>query len=469
VVVLGTIMSILDTTVVNVALARLVTDFHTKISTIQWVSSGYLIALAVVIPLTPWAIDRIGARRAWMISVGLFVLSSAACGFAWSPTSLIGFRIMQGIGGGMIMPIGQTILTREAGVSRLPRVMGVLMIPTLFAPMLGPVVGGVILSQLSWRWIFFVNVPIGATALCLAWRGLPRGEEIQKRRLDIVGLLTLSPGLALLIYGLSEIGSAGGFSTRVVLTFVAGTLLMVTFVVHSRRVDHPLLDIRLWRDRAFSSTNATSFFTSATINAGMVLIPLYYQQVQGSSPVRAALLMMPGAIGAMITSQLSSRLTRRLGVRRLATIGIAIMVVSMITYIQVGVATSTWLLGTAWFVRGVGNGGLIPALQSAGYTTLDRSQYAAASTLNNIGMRIGGAVGVAVGAVVLQLSIGAGSPRTTALPLHSLAHAYGLAFGSTVVMAALAFLPSRGLPKRVRIDGPQPTAVRIEAEIAPVE
>ena len=173
VVVLGTIMSILDTTIVNVAIKTLGRDLGASLSAIQWVSTGYRLALATVIPLTGWASERFGAKRVWMTSVALFGIASALCGLAWSAESLIFFWVLQGFGGGMIMPIGQAILAQAAGPQRMGRIMSVIGVPTLLGPILGPVIGGLIVDNLSWRWIFFVNLPVGAVALAMAWRNSP--------------------------------------------------------------------------------------------------------------------------------------------------------------------------------------------------------------------------------------------------------------------------------------------------------
>jgi len=195
VVVLGTIMAILDTTIVAVALATLARDFHTSVSTIQWVTSGYLLALAVVIPLSGWAVHRFGAKPVYIISLVLFVTGSALCGVAWSASTLIVFRVLQGLGGGMIMPVGQTIMARTAGPNKMNKVMALIGVPTLLGPILGPVLGGIIVSNFSWRWIFFVNVPIGIVALILSFRFLPTTTSDRFHRLDVIGFMLLAPGL----------------------------------------------------------------------------------------------------------------------------------------------------------------------------------------------------------------------------------------------------------------------------------
>src|SRR5438132_4700677 len=250
VVIVGMIMSILDTTLVNVALDTLGRDLHSPISQVQWVVTGYLLALAAVIPVTGWAARRWGARRVYMISLVLFTAGSAACGASNSITSLVIFRVLQGVGGGMIMPVAQLIMAQVAGPRRMGRVMGMVSMPAMLAPILGPVIGGVILQNLHWSWIFFVNVPIGVVALSLGWRLLPHTDPGAPGPLDLVGLALLPAGGAALVYGLSEVGSGASLGSPAVLAPVlAGAALSVTFIAHARRAERPLLDVRLYANR----------------------------------------------------------------------------------------------------------------------------------------------------------------------------------------------------------------------------
>src|SRR4051812_8209316 len=211
VVVLGAIMSILDVTVVNVAINTLARVFQTTLPTIQWVATGYTLALATVIPLTGWAADRFGTKRLYLMSISLFVSGSVLSGLAWSASSLIFFRVLQGFGGGMLMPLGMTILTRAAGPQRVGRVMAIIGVPMLLGPIIGPILGGWLVDAASWRWIFFINLPIGIAALILSQRILARDVPEPGHRLDWQGLALLSPGLALFIYGLAQTSGHGGF------------------------------------------------------------------------------------------------------------------------------------------------------------------------------------------------------------------------------------------------------------------
>src|SRR3954470_22876928 len=240
VVVLGAIMSILDVTVVNVAIPTLAKDFKTTLPTIQWVATGYTLALATVIPLTGWAADRFGTKRLYMISLGLFACGSMLSGLSWSAGSLIFFRVLQGFGGGMIMPASMTILTRAAGTDRVGRVMAVIGVPMLLGPIIGPILGGFLVDNASWRWIFFINVPIAAAALLLSHRVLPRDVPQPHHKLDWLGLGLLSPGLALTIYGLANTGSAGGFDhAKVLVPMVVGIVMLGLFVRHALRANEP--------------------------------------------------------------------------------------------------------------------------------------------------------------------------------------------------------------------------------------
>ena len=314
VVVLGSIMSILDTTIVAVALATLGRDFHVTVSTIQWVTTGYLLSLAVVIPVTGWAVDRFGAKLIWMLSLVLFIAGSSLCGVAWSANSLIVFRVMQGIGGGMLLPVGQSILARAAGPQRMGRVMSVIGVPMVMGPIMGPVIGGLIVSNFSWRWIFYINVPIGIVTLLLSSRWLADTEEKVRTNFDTLGFCLLSPGLASLVYSLSEIGVTGSFTSGpVIVSFVLGVLLMGAFIAHALRARFPLLDLSLFKDRNFSIANICIFVLGATLFGSMFLLPLYYQIARGQSPWVAGLLMAPQGIGAASIMRWAGALTDRIG------------------------------------------------------------------------------------------------------------------------------------------------------------
>ena len=331
VVLLGAVMTILDTTIVAVALDTLGRGFDVSVATIQWVSTAYLLALSMVIPLTGWAVERFGARTLWFTSLGLFLAGSVLSGAAWSAGSLIAFRVIQGIGGGIILPVGQTMLARAAGPQRMGRVMSVVAVPALLGPVLGPVIGGLLIDAISWRWIFYVNVPIGAIALLAAWRWLePDPHRRPDTPIDALGVALLSPGLAAFVYGVSEAGSTGLGSTQAIVGMVAGALLSVAFVAHALRARHPLLDMRLFADRVFSACSGAMFLFAATMFAVMILFPLYEQAARGLSALDAGLMLAPQGLAAMVAMPVAGKLTDVRGPRTLVLVGVAALVLGTI-------------------------------------------------------------------------------------------------------------------------------------------
>jgi EmrB/QacA subfamily drug resistance transporter len=402
VVVLGAIMSILDTTVVNVAINTLSRDFKTDLATIQWIVTGYTLALATVIPITGWAADRFGTKRLYMLSIGLFLAGSALSGAAWSAESLIIFRVLQGLGGGMLMPAGMTILTRAAGPQRVGRVMAIIGVPMMLGPILGPILGGWLVDDFSWRWIFFINLPIGAIALFMSLRILPKDEPSSSERFDTLGLALLSPGLALMIYGLAESASSGGFgATEVWAPALIGAALTVGFVFHALRTPHALIDLRLFKNRVFAVASGTLVLMIISVFGGMLLLPLYLQAVRGESAFDSGLLLAPQGIGAMIAMPIAGMLTDRTGVSKIVLPGLVVLAASTVGLTQLAGDTSYWQLSGILFAMGVGMGFSMMPLMSGALQTLRHAQIARASTSLNIIQQVGASVGTAVMSVIL--------------------------------------------------------------------
>src|SRR5665213_206914 len=282
-VMLGALMSITDSTIVNVAIPTLGRKLHAPLSTIQWATTSYLLAVAVVIPSTRWVIDRIGTKRAYLGSLVLFILGSILCGLASSPTTLIVFRAIQGLGGGLKVPVGQTILSRAAGPQRMGRVMTVVAAPSFLGIVIGPVIGGLILGTLGWRWIFYVNVPFGIVAVVLAVAFLAADSDRARVPLDVFGLMLLPPGLALLIYGLSELGNVGSFSTSVLIGLVGGVVCIALFCRRAFRISTPLVNLRLLGNRRFLAANIAAFVFTASAGSGPLITTLYFQVGRGYS------------------------------------------------------------------------------------------------------------------------------------------------------------------------------------------
>jgi EmrB/QacA subfamily drug resistance transporter len=436
VVILGMIMSILDTTIVNVALRTLGHDLHSSISQIQWVVTGYLLSLAAVIPITGWAARRYGAKRVYMVSLVLFTAGSALCAAATSTTSLVLFRVLQGIGGGMIMPVGQLIMAQVAGPKRMGRVMGVVSMPAMLAPIMGPVVGGLILQNLHWSWIFLVNVPIGVIAFIAALRIIPHTQSGEAGRLDVLGLALLSTGSSALVYGLSQLGTHASLTAPAVIwPILGGIALSVAFCLHALRATRPLLDVRLYANRVFGAASLTTFFLGAALFGAMILVPLYYQEVRHESVIVTGLLVGPQGLGMLLVMPMTSRLTQRYGGGRVAMAGVSILCLGTIPLAFVSTGTSILTISLVLLLRGVGIGfAFVPAMTAA-FASLRPDQLSDATPQLNVLQRLGGAIGTAVLAVVLQRA-SAGSASVS-----HLAAAFDSAYWWSLGIALLSLIP----------------------------
>jgi EmrB/QacA subfamily drug resistance transporter len=405
VVMLGAVMSILDTTVVNVAIDHLAVAFHSSLTTIQWVITGYTLALATVIPVSGWAADRFGTKRIYMSSLVLFTLGSVLSGLAWSAGSLIFFRILQGFGGGMIMPAVMTILTRKAGPHRMGRVMGVLGVPMLIAPILGPILGGWLVDNASWRWIFFINLPIGIVAFILALIVLDPDQPQPAHRLDWLGMLLLSPGLAVFIFGLAESSTYGFGSVRSWGPTLAGVVLIAAWFVHTWRSPNPLIDLRTFAHTRAGAAAGTFLLFAISVFGSMLLVPLYFQAVRGASALQAGLLLAPGGFGAMLMMPLSGRLTDRYGPTWLPATGLPFVAIGLIPFVFVGAHTSYVLLCSANFVQGLGMGLAMMPNMTAAMQAVPAAAIARTSTAMNIIRQAGASIGTAVLSVILASAI----------------------------------------------------------------
>ncbi len=395
-----------------------------------------MLALAAVIPITGWAAERFGAKRVYLVSLVLFTTGSALCGLATSIDELIVFRVLQGVGGGMILPIGQLMMADAAGPQRMGRVMSIVAVPAMLAPILGPTIGGLILDNASWRWIFYVNVPIGAIAVVSALRILPQVKGADPGRLDIRGLALMATGLPLLIYGLAEVGATGSVSSvKVIVPILLGVALIAVFVVHALRVAQPLLNMRLYRKPTFSSASFAMFCLGAALFGGMILLPLYWQDIRSESVLDAGLLLAPQGLGMALVMPLAGKLTDRLGGGPLALFGVIVTTLATIPFGFVGPHSSMVWLSVALFVRGTGIGfAFLPAMAAA-YAALDRSELPSATPQMNVLQRVGGSIGVAVLAVVLQRALAG------AHTLAGQAAAYGTAFWASAGLTAAAIVP----------------------------
>lgn len=460
VLIVGGFAAILDSTIVAIAIDTLAREFDEPVSTIQWVATGYLLALAVAIPLTGWAQARFGGKRLWIAALSLFLLGSVLCAFAWDATSLIAFRIVQGLGGGIMFPLMQSLAVQAAGgrMKGMGRMMAVVTVPVALGPIIGPVIGGIILDSLSWQWLFLVNVPVVLVGIALAaWR-LPDDSARRRRaKLDVVGLVLLAPGLALMLLGLSNVESGGGVGRpEVLLPLISGIALAAGFVYWSiRRREHALVQLRLLGRRTLASASLVLWLAGAALFGAMLLLPLYWQVLRGETVLAAALLLIPQGVGSLAARPVAGILLERIGARALTVIGFALIAIGTVPFALADADTSNVWLSAVLVVRGLGLGTVLIPLMTVSMTGLSHDEIPQATMISRISQQIGGAFGTAVLAVVLtELMTGAASPADAV-------NAFHVTFWVATGVAVLALLASLLLPGRER---DEPTVE--EAEVA---
>lgn len=440
---LGALLAQMDATVVNVSLPSLAADLHAPLSVIQWVTSGYLLALALALPLSGWLVERVGAKALYLGCFVLFTASSALCGLAWSAGSLIGLRLLQGVSGGLLAPMAQMMIRRVAG-RHFTRVAGYAALPVLLGPVLGPVIAGAVLQYANWRWLFLVNVPLGVLAWVLAWRFLP-GDAAQGERkpLDGWGLALLSLGLVLVLFGLERITAPLGLPAT-----AAGALLVVAFVwVQQRKGHRALIDLSLFQRRAFSVASLAQFFSNGVVFAGQMLVPVFLINACGLSTGAAGWMMASMGLGMMVSMPLLGMLTERLGERPVAITGAVLSLMSTLMLVERAAhGFDAGLVAVILFARGMGLGAVgLPAMSLA-YASLGKGSLAMATTALNIVQRIGGAFLTTLCALFLA---GAEQHHTTTIGLNTWAEAFLLlAVLHAVLVLATVMLPHARLHER---------------------
>ncbi|WP_051797308.1 MDR family MFS transporter [Catenuloplanes japonicus] len=470
----------LDATMTNVALETFLRDLHTTLPTAQWIGTAYLLAMTAAIPATGAVIARFGARRMWLLAVAIFLAGSVLCGLAWSVGGLIAGRVVQGIGGGMILPLSQAIIAQAAGRDRLGRVMAVLGVPAMLGPVLGPVAGGLLLDHAGWRWIFLINIPFCLAALLAAVRFLPQDapavparpasgdaaladatsvtgrepatheparpapgaaapgaavpgeaafakgrerEALAKRRSasatrpDLVGLALLPAGCATLVYGLAEAGRAGD-TAQMLIPLLAGVALLAGFVVHAARAHVvPLIDLRLFRHRGFTGPIVVIFLSGVAMFGAIALIPLYFQQVRGATAFEAGLLIAPQGLGLGVALVVAGRLTDRLPPRPIVLTGLTLVALANLFFTRLSPDTGRLPIAAALVVSGLGLGATLVPVMAAPFRVLAPAEIPGASTAIRIFQQLGASFGGALVALLLQSALTGGADRAAAFGL----------------------------------------------------
>ena len=399
--VIGLFMDLLDMTITNVALPTLAGEFSASTTTIEWVVTGYLLSLAVFIPVSGWAGDRFGTKRTFMFALSVFTLASLLCGLAWSVESLIAFRVLQGVGGGMLTPVGTAMLFRAFPPSERARAAAVLTIPTALAPASGPVLGGYLVEFHSWHWIFLVNIPVGIAGLLLAGLLLREEKQATAGRLDVPGFLLAAAGLGSVMYALAEAGPNGFGDRRVILFGLGGIALTAVFAVVELRSKLPMIDVRLLRDKLFRAANAVQFVAFGSFAGALFLLPLLLQAERGMSPLESGLTTFPMAIGVAMMAQLAGRLYPRVGPRRMMMTGMVGAALTSLAFLLVDLQTSRWWIQFILLARGWSFALTLVPLQAATFATIRSADTGRASAVFNANRQVAASLGVALLATVL--------------------------------------------------------------------
>ncbi|HXW87443.1 MAG TPA: MDR family MFS transporter [Streptosporangiaceae bacterium] len=429
-------ISIMDATIVNVALPTIGRDFHVSPTSVDSISIAFLVSLAVFIPASGWLGDRLGGKRVMLAAIVVFTAASALCGLATSLPELVAFRVLQGAGGGMLAPVGMAMLFRVFPPEERVRASSILTVPTTLAPALGPVLGGLLVTDLSWRWVFYVNLPIGAAAFTFGLLFLQSVRQEQPGRFDLPGFLLSGVGLGLAMYGVSEGPGIGWHRPEVLATIAGGLVLLAVMVVVELRTTEPMVDLRLLTNRLFRSSNGVMVLGSVAFLGTLYAISLYYQDGRGLSALQAGLSIFPEAFGVMAGAQLASRwIYPSLGPRRHITIGLVGVAASIGLLALMGPTTSLWWARLLMLCLGLTMGQVFVPLQAAAFATITPAATGRASTMFNALRQLGGAVGVAVLTTAIVL-VG---------PLHMVdghsaanLNAYRVAFLAAAVIALLA-------------------------------
>jgi EmrB/QacA subfamily drug resistance transporter len=390
-------MTIMDSTIVNVALPTIGRNFRVPSTSVASVSIYFLVSLAVFISASGWLGDRFGGKRVLLAAITVFTIASALCGLSSSLTELDIFRVLQGVGGGMMAPVGLAMLFRVFPPAERVRASSILTIPTTLAPALGPVLGGLLVTELSWRWVFYVNVPLGILALGFGAMFLEGGQALSPGRFDLAGFLLAGAGLGLLMYGVSEGPIRHWSSGTVLATVTAGAVLLAVLVVVELRMRLPLIDLRLLGNRLFRSCTGVLILASASFIGTLYVVSLFFQDGRGLSALGSGLSTFPEALGVMGGAQLASRvLYPRLGPRRNIALGLLGVAASIGLMSLIGPQTSLWWMRLLMFTLGVAMGQVFVPAQAAAFATISREATGRASTMFNVGRQLGSAVGVAV-------------------------------------------------------------------------
>lgn len=431
-------MEQLDTTIVNTAIPSIAASLQVTPLSLKSVVTSYILGLAVGIPVSGWMADRYGTRRVFGIAIAIFTLASVLCGMAASAPMLVAARLLQGLGGAMMMPVGRLAIIRTFPKSELLGAMNFVIIPALLGPLLGPTVGGLIVHWVSWRAIFFVNVPVGLAALVLVYRYMPDYRGDDQRRLDVVGLILFSSGTAILSW-LLEVFGEHTLSARAAALWLALSLgLLAAYAWHARRTPFPLLRLALLRVRTFRISVLGGFVTRLGVGGLPFLLPLLYQVGLGLPAWQSGLLMMPSAAAAMGMKLVSARVLARCGYRQVLVVNTVCIGFTIGLYALVGAGTPLWVIVAIGLLQGLFNSLQFSSMNSLAYADIEGRDASMASTLSSAFQQLSMSFGLAAGSLVTGWFLGALPQTEPAMVTRALHHAF-VALAAVTMASSLIF------------------------------
>ncbi|RYX93868.1 MAG: DHA2 family efflux MFS transporter permease subunit [Comamonadaceae bacterium] len=435
-------MEQLDSTIVNTAVPAMAASLNVTPLSLKAVVTSYILSLAVCIPLSGWMADRFGTRRVLLAAVALFTFSSVMCGLALNVPMLVAARILQGIGGAMMMPVGRLAVIRTFPKAELLVAMNFVIIPALIGPLLGPTVGGLIVHWLSWREIFFINVPVGLVALVLISRYMPdyraQTPDGQPRPLDVIGFVLFGSGVALLSWLLEVFGEHKLDTTSAAVLLLLSIGLLAAYVWHAREAAYPLLRLALLRVRTFRVSVAGGFFTRIGVGGLPFLLPLLYQLGIGLPAWQSGLLMMPAALAAMSMKLIATRVLRRFGYRQVLIVNTLMIGVTISCYALVSASTPLFVIVLVGLALGFFNSLQFSSMNSMAYADIEPADQSMASSIASSLQQLSLSFGLAAGSLITAWYIG-DLPQTDRGAVTSALHHAFLTLGVLTVLSSLSF------------------------------
>lgn len=431
-------MESLDTTILNTAVPTIAEALKVAPLSMKSVLSSYTLSLAVFIPISGWMADRFGTRRVFAAAIGLFTLGSFLCGISTSIEMLVAFRLLQGVGGAMMMPVGRLTMVRTFAKSELIRAMTFVAIPGLIGPMLGPLIGGLIVKYAHWSVLFFVNIPIGLIGLYLIYRQLPDYHGDQDKPLEVVGFLLFGAGIALLSYVLEVFGEHSLPGVQILGLLFASILLLTLYGFRAVRVAHPLLRLTLFRIRTFRASVSGGFFTRIGIGGIPFLFPLLYQVGLGFSPVESGLLMMPQAIAAMSLKVLMPRILAKFGYRAVLLSNTVLLGIMILGFTTIGAGTPVWRIVIMVFTYGFFASLQYSSMNTLVYADVAPEETSSASTISSTGQQMSISFGVASASLITALFIPNRDSATATQMVHGI-HQGFVVLGIWTMLSSVVF------------------------------